>query len=85
MREAWVNRVPLITLNKSEGRRQKVLRKARQRKRDDIVQISDLRIQKKKKKRVSRPEGEELAREKVGGKRLKSTGRKASGEEKTTF
>lgn len=85
MREAWVNRVPLITLNKSEGRRQKVLRKARQRKRDDIVQISDLGIQKKKKKRVSRPEGEELAREKVGGKRLKSTGRKASGEEKTTF
>lgn len=49
MREAWVNRVPLITLNKSEGRRQKVLRKARQRKRDDIVQISDLGIQKKKK------------------------------------
>lgn len=48
MREAWVNRVPLITLNKSEGRRQKVLRKARQRKRDDIVQISDLGIQKKK-------------------------------------
>lgn len=83
MREAWVNRVPLITLNKSEGRRQKVLRKAGQRKRDDIVQISDLGIQKKK--RVSRPEGEELAREKVGGKRLKSTGRKASGEEKTTF
>lgn len=39
----------------------------------------------KKKKKVSRPEGEELAREKVGGKRLKSTGRKASGEEKTTF
>lgn len=67
MREAWVNRVPLITLNKSEGRRQKVLRKARQRKRDDIVQISDLGIQKKK-KGLAGPKVRSWPERKLGGR-----------------
>lgn len=68
MREAWVNRVPLITLNKSEGRRQQVLRKARQRKRDDIVQISDLGIPKKKKKKLAGPKVRSWPERKLRGR-----------------